>query len=137
MAIKEQWRKYKFVAIGMCLFAVLASTVMLWIYPKIIAPSKQYEEAEIMFRSGNYKEAAEVFAAISNYKDAEEQKNEALLRYALELVGKWQFEEANEIMKEIWGYSDSRDQILNAQYQEVLKTCDSHNYSKAEACQAF
>ena len=99
---------------------------------------KDYETAVELYESGDYKAAAERFAALveSDYKDSQDRKKQSLYFYAGECFEKQNFDEAIKIYESIENYSDSSDkkqEVLNEKsYISAVDLYEKEEYKKSK-----
>lgn len=116
----------KAVKIAIPLAVVLAVILLV---TQVIIPSSRYNKAAALMEQGLYDEAASVYEALGDYKDAPELKNEAVYQIALSLIETGEYEEAATILEALGNCSDA---------SKYLTECNNAlAYADAEELESF
>lgn len=133
LAAEEKRKKQKKI-VKVSAIAVALCTVLLLVINTIILPAKkrseQYDTAIKLMESGSYAEAAEAFALLENYKDAEAKAKECQYDDAKQKMDSKQYLEAKKIFEQLGDYKDSKEQFEYVTEQIQLEKNEA-NYTKA------
>ena len=99
--------------------AIAAAILFLVLLVKVIIPQIRYNKAGELFAAGQYPEAAEVYAALEDYKDSQGRSNESRYRYAETLMKEAQYPQAILYFQELGEYKDSFERILECNYLQA------------------
>lgn len=111
-----------------------------WIYPNVVVPANEYNEAMELLSSGRYDEARQAFLSLGNYKDAPEMELEAKYQQADALLSDGDYEEAIRYFKAVGDYKDAADCLEDAQnrmleekYETAMRYINEAKYDQAHA----
>ncbi len=130
-AVKRKKSYAPFVAIFLIIAGIIA-VICVTVLPKKINESN-YNEAEQLMADKKYDLAAEVYADLGDYEDAEEKFKAAKYNHAALLEEAENYEAAKEIYTALKTYEDSMAKVSSCTYNIALKTLDSGNFDDAKA----
>ena len=117
---------------------VCASIAFIIVLNTIIIPNGKYNDAIQLMEDEKFEDAVKLFAEISDYKDADEKRKEALYLYAIDYQDNEQYENAIITFEKIKGYKDSSDRIsvcqtaiLDNKYNAALALMNEGKYENA------
>jgi|GEM_PF-2255606 len=97
---------------------------------------KIYTEANELYESGEYKEAANIFAELGEYKDSPTKQKQSLYAYAGQCFENHKFDEAINIFDSIRDYLDSSDRKKEVEteiiYLSAVDNMDNSKYDTAK-----
>lgn len=125
--------KQKIAAILVCLIVAVGCLFTLWMYPRVIMPAQQYHTAVKQMETSKYDEAAEAFAQLGQYKDAEQLKQQAHYLKATDLLMKGDPATARSIFLGLGSYSNSAEMILECDFKEASQLFVKGEYHQALA----
>lgn len=131
-AIKEEEAKKRAAKINKILIIFLVCILLIAgiiaLTTKILIPMYQYNSALSTMEAGEYDKAIEAFEKLGDFKDSQEQINEAKYRQALSYIEKKEnLEEAYHILADLDDYKDSEEHL--AKFSVVLSSVE-YEYSK-------
>lgn len=125
--------RQKIAVILVCLITALGCVFTLWMYPRVIEPAQQYHAAQKLLKDRNYDQAAEAFAQLGSYKDADEKMKESHYLKATDLLMEGKTKAAVSIFTGLGNYSDSADMVLECEYREAFDLFQKGDYQQALA----
>lgn len=118
-----------FVAIILVIFAVIGLIAAKVVPAKLNAAN--YEKASTLATEKKYAEAAEVFAELGDYEDAEEKTLECRYNNACALEAEKKYSEAKVIFAGLGDYEDSSAKKNSCIYNEALLILDAGKFDEA------
>ncbi len=94
---------------------------------------KNYNKANELFASEKYEQAAEVYAELGDYEDAQNKVKEAKYNYAAQLEKAEKYEQAKSIYDELGTYEDSLAKSSSCVYNLALNALDDGKFDTAKA----
>ena len=116
---------------GIVVIAVVSFTVN----DKVLQPFLKYTKAENLMNAGEYEAAAEVFAALGNYSDAQDKRWEAKYAEAESLLNAGKSGEAFKAFENLKNYSDAADKVKEIKYKAAENLLEAGRYE--DAAKAF
>lgn len=107
---KNRVRMIKLFSIIVLIVAILSGILYFVVIPFFEQKEIEatYEEAEILYSDGKYKEAAELYESLGSYEDAEMKAEEVTYQYGVTLIEKEDYSSAIEEFESILDYKDSQ-----------------------------
>jgi len=94
---------------------------------------KLYEEADVLLREGNFKEAADAFEALGDYNDAAAKALVSRYVLAFALFDNGSFIEAAAAFEALGDYNDAAAKALASRYALAVALFDNGNFVEAAA----
>lgn len=134
-AIKEEEAKKRLAKINKILIIFLVCILLIAgiiaLTTKILIPMYQYNSALSTMEAGEYDKAIEGFEKLGDFKDSQEQINEAKYRKGSELLEQELFSDAAPIFASIEDYKDSKEKLeasqKEPQYRKALSYIEKKN----------
>ena len=120
-----------FVALFLIVAGIIA-IICVTVLPKKINENN-YKEAEQLMAEKKYDLAAEVYAELGDFEDAEEKFKAAKYSHAALLEEAENYEAAKEIYAELKTYEDSMAKVSSCTYNIALKALDDGKFDDAKA----
>jgi tetratricopeptide (TPR) repeat protein len=119
----------------MILFGSIALGVvaLVLVFLLAILPAIQYGNAERMLENGEYDQAIQAFASLSNYADSPEKIVEAKLEKADKLLASGNFDAAKSVYLELQSIMDVSQILLECDYLKGSAMLKSNQYDEAIA----
>ena len=116
-----------------CLAVVLIAIAiaMVPVSKTYIIPAVKYMQADKLAQEARYDEAISGFAALGEYKDAQDRVWETTYNKAVSLMETAQYPEASEIFEDLHGYSDSREKVRECAYLHGKQVMEEQRYEWA------
>ena len=95
--------------------------------------STDYKKASELYENENYKQSAELFETLGNYKDSEEKVLMSKYSEAKALAEAGEYEQAEALFTELGDYEDCADMVKECEYQTAKNLYDNGNFESAEA----
>lgn len=128
--VKRKKSYAPFVAIFLIIAGIIA-VICVTVLPKIINENN-YKEAEQLMADKKYDLAAEVYAELGDFEDAEEKFKAAKYSHAALLEEAENYEAAKEIYAELKTYEDSMAKVSSCTYNIALKALDDGKFDDAK-----
>lgn len=130
---KAKSKKLKKIIVKVSIVSIICCSVVIGSiigYDKIISPMVQYNQAQRLLDSGNYKEAISKFQELDSYKESQEKIYEALYQQANYYLTKADYEKAFENLEKIINYKDSQTIYNEEVYNYAVKLFNDGDFAK-------
>ncbi len=129
VVIKHKKNYAPFVAIILVILAI-AGLIALKVVPDKLNAAN-YEKASVLATEKKYAEAAEVFAELGDYSDAQDKAVECRYNHACSLETEKKYTEAKAIFSSLGNYEDSVAKTNSCAYNEALAVLEAGNFDEA------
>ena len=129
--VKRKKNYGPFIALFLIVAGIIA-IICITVLPKKINENN-YKEAEQLMADKKYDLAAEVYAELGDFEDAEEKFKAAKYSHAALLEEAENYEAAKEIYAELKTYEDSMAKVSSCTYNIALKALDDGKFDDAKA----
>ncbi len=126
----QRKKSYAPIVTGLVIILGILAIIGFSVIPDKINESK-YAKAVSLSKEKNYAEAAEVFAELGNYEDAEEKALKCKYDYAASLEEKKEYAIARDVYESLGDFQDSKAKANSCTYNIGLIKLDEKEYDKA------